>query len=51
MDVEVDMTISLHLDKEEEKKLKQRAEMKKVSVTEVVKEALRRQLEKEEKDE
>lgn len=45
------MTISLHLDKEEEKKLKQRAEMKKVSVTEVVKEALRRQLEKEEKDE
>ena len=38
------MTISLNLDKELEKKLKKQAELKKLPVTEVIKEALQKQL-------
>ena len=38
------MTISLNLDKELEKKLKKQAELKKLPVTEVIMEALQKQL-------
>ena len=38
------MTISLNLDKELEKKLKKQAELKNLQVTEVIKEALLKQL-------
>ena len=38
------MTISLNLDKELEKKLKKQAELKKLPVAEVIKEALQKQL-------
>ena len=45
------MTISLNLDKELEKKLKKQAELKKLPVTEVIREALQKQLKPIELDE